>query len=392
MKQFYRFMSCLLIGSAAGLVALPARAQSPEPRCDHPSLVADPKSVIPVCTSLLMGDGHDAKTRAGLLYILGRGYHRSNRIAEAIENYDAAIALDRSSADLFVSRAWAAMEVGDGDRMLLFAQEAINADPTSARAWDLLGAAYAAMGQAHAALEAYDHALRIDPRFGLALLHRGQILIRLGQTQAAVEAFEAILALPPEEVETGNLIGLNGKPASFRAAALEERANARWNSAPFDVVEADLRAAIAMELSPFRHQRLARHFRRQPGRIEDAVRAIRAAHEMAPYLVPLQHELGQYLLRAGLEEEGMAEVRRVIDKAPGFLEAYITLVKYLRLKNRTDEAIAVLEAGYNVNPPAFRWLVDRMIQGGFLAGHDIPAKATPEFRIALQKCFAARCA
>ncbi|WP_284178437.1 tetratricopeptide repeat protein [Rhabdaerophilum sp. SD176] len=392
LRQAKPLNGSILLGLLIAFFASAGRAQASEVRCDNASLAAEPINVIPVCSRLLAADGIDAKTRAGLLYILGRGYHRTNRIAEAIENYDAALALDSSSADIFVSRAWAAMELKDGDGMVHFAQEAIKADPTSARAWDMMGAIRAELGNPVAALEAYDHALRVDPKYSLALLHRGEILIRMGRPDRAVEDYETILAMPPAEVETGNLIGQNGKPASFRAAAFEGRANARWNSASLDAVETDLRAAIATEATPFRHRQLAQHFRRQPGRMDEAVGAIRAAYDMAPYLIQLQHELGEYLLYAGKEEEGLAELERVIKKAPGYMNVHSTTVIYFQRKNRIDEAVNALVAGYNANPRSYLWLLNRLVKGGYWDGKNIPEKITPKLKAAFRKCLAAKCA
>ncbi|PPD15321.1 MAG: hypothetical protein CTY25_07175 [Methylobacterium sp.] len=385
-------MCLIALGFSSGFQGSSGLAQGSGARCDNASLVAEPASVIPACMAALAEAGNEAKTRAGLLYILGRGYHRTARLAEAIESYDSALALDATSADMFVSRAWAAMEMHDVEGVHHFAQMAIRAEPSSARAWDFLGTVRLEMGDTIAALEAYEHALRIDPKFGLALLHRADVMKRLGKPERAVEDYEKILAMPPGEVETGNLIGKNGKVASFRAAALEGRATARWSSAPREVVEADLRAAIAMEPTPFRHRLLAQHFRRQPDRIEDAVRAMRASYEMAPYLVELQLLFGEYLLVAGKEEEGLAEIRSIISKTPGYMKAHSAMVIYFRMKNRLDEAIDALEVGYNANPDAYRWLIDRLISDGYWGDESRPTRTTPELKAAFRKCLSAKCA
>ncbi len=67
--------------------------------------------------------------------------------------------------------------------------------------WLNLAAAYRALGQGDAALEAVDGALRLDPHFFMALLMRASLLERAGRSREAAPAYgRAILQAPPEHM------------------------------------------------------------------------------------------------------------------------------------------------------------------------------------------------
>jgi aspartyl/asparaginyl beta-hydroxylase (cupin superfamily) len=113
-------------------------------------------------------------------------------------------------------------------------QHATQYDSGSKVLWANLAAACRTLGDLTAELEALDRALALDPRYMLALLHKGEVLERLGRTKAAVTVYEGALVAA----------GRSGSLAPQHAAALS---HAR------DVVQAghrDMEEFFARELGP----------------------------------------------------------------------------------------------------------------------------------------------
>jgi cytochrome c-type biogenesis protein CcmH/NrfG len=77
-------------------------------------------------------------------------------------------------------------------------QAVLKRDPRNVDAMTHLGLIVAIGGHDDAALETFDRALAIDPRYAPALLYRGQVLYEnKGDVKGAVEAWEKFLAVTP---------------------------------------------------------------------------------------------------------------------------------------------------------------------------------------------------
>lgn len=119
---------------------------------------------------------------------------------------------------------------------------ATQSDSSSKVLWANLAAACRILGDLTAELAALDRALSIDPRYMLALLHKGEVLERQGKTKAAVNIYEGALVAASR----------NPTAASQQAAAL---AHAR------EFVQAGHR-----EMEAFFTRKLASVLDRYPGR------------------------------------------------------------------------------------------------------------------------------
>lgn len=168
-----------------------------------------------------------------------------------------------------------------------------------ADAHHLLGLSYQMIGQRERALTALDHALRLNPRYVEALIHRGIVLGELGRDQDAQQAFDAAR-------ETGG----------------EER----------DGVTAHHAAQLAN-----RHAALGEAYV-EAGALDRAVEQYRAALALGPAFHDLRYRMGRILLDAGRTLEARDVLEDVVEARPKSADAKATLGLACYLSGDPDAA------------------------------------------------------
>lgn len=151
-----------------------------------------------------------------------------------------------------------------------------------ADAQHLLGLCYHLAGQSDRALERLDEAVRINPRYVEALVHRGVVLGELGRTDEAEEMFARA-----REVTVRGTNGIAahhaGKLANHHAALGEAYAEA--------------------------------------GSLDRAVAQYETALELGPSFQDLRLRLGRLLLESGRTLEARETLQEVVASRPGSVEA-----------------------------------------------------------------------
>jgi tetratricopeptide (TPR) repeat protein len=161
-----------------------------------------------------------------------------------------------------------------------------------ADAHHLLGVSLSLLGHTERALEQFDRALDLNPRYLEALIHRGLLLNQLGRSTEAEEC--------------------------FRRAALADTGNVKGFAAP-----------VAAQLAN-RHAELA-HSYAEVGALELAAEQYRRALELGPTCHDLRYRLARVLLEAGRALEAREELEQVVTARPAFLDAgaALGLARYL---------------------------------------------------------------
>ncbi|NOT07415.1 MAG: tetratricopeptide repeat protein [Gemmatimonadales bacterium] len=155
-----------------------------------------------------------------------------------------------------------------------------------ADAHHLLGLSLALLGQRERALEEFERALALNPRYIEANIHRGVLLNELGRPEEAEEAFKAATVY--------------GEPA------------VQGFSRP-------VAATLANQ-----HARLGEAYA-EAGGLKEAIGEFRRAVELGPAFHDLRYRLARLLLEAGRPLEAREELEFIVREHPDFLDALASL-------------------------------------------------------------------
>ena len=120
---------------------------------------------------------------------------------ETISRLDSEISVERSNAELHVTRAWQLNEINQPALALQDAERAARLDPKSAGASAECSYALMKLGRADEALQQIKHATALDPTFATAWQYRGELEMARGETLSAIESFSHALETTQTAVE-----------------------------------------------------------------------------------------------------------------------------------------------------------------------------------------------
>lgn len=121
----------------------------------------------------------------------GNAYDDKGEYRKAIENYDAAIAIDIEFAQAYNARANCRSKIKNHKDALLDYNKAIAIDPNYAVAYYNRGITHKHLKNLEASMDDYNKAIDLDPKFAHAFNGRGNVKTILGDTQAAGKDFES---------------------------------------------------------------------------------------------------------------------------------------------------------------------------------------------------------
>jgi tetratricopeptide (TPR) repeat protein len=163
--------------------------------------------------------GSDAKAQAAAYYERGNMQLDAGANAEAIADYDRAIALDPSNARAFNNRALAYVALGRTDQALADYAAAIELDPGYVRAYENRLRLLEQRGDFKGIAADYRQLAALDPKNAARYLYReGSALHGLRDFAGARQAYDAALAADPQQVdalyERGLLSFAEGNPTA----------------------------------------------------------------------------------------------------------------------------------------------------------------------------------
>jgi tetratricopeptide (TPR) repeat protein len=196
-----------------------------------------------------------------------------------------------------------------------------------------LAVAHNKLGQHHRMHEEVRAALRINPRYGQAVLFEAALLMRAGRTgdglARAVEAASLDRRLETPEFQEGIRLADEGRWIEAADRLLSVRPSQADDSADL------MRLGDAF----MSRQRWA-----------DAEQAYRQALEMAPGFADLHARRGQALLELDRLEDAVEEFQEAVAQNPGYAEAHALLGVALRRAGREQEAKAAFRAALDADP------------------------------------------
>ncbi|HUB17725.1 MAG TPA: tetratricopeptide repeat protein [Acidobacteriaceae bacterium] len=103
--------------------------------------------------------------------------------------------------------AQAALQRGDHDQAVAYAQRAAQAAPENAQLWFLLGYAARLDAKLRLAMDAYNHGLRLEPSSLLGLSGLAQTYAQAGRAKEAEDLLKKVLAADPKQVDDAVVLG-----------------------------------------------------------------------------------------------------------------------------------------------------------------------------------------
>jgi tetratricopeptide (TPR) repeat protein len=215
--------------------------------------------------------------------------------------------------------------------------------PENANARNNLGLALFRAGQAAEAVQQYEAALGLEPRFPGVMNNLGNALDQSGRTADAIRAYEGALRLEPAFAAAHFNLGKAYERAGrvpeaieqFEAAAKAEPDNAR--------------AYLALGNALI-----------QSGQAEAAIGDYEQALRIQPDLAEASNNLGIVLCRSGRLEDGIKRIDAAIRAQPDFAPAYFSRGIAMMQTGRRDEAIAAFGKVLELRPndPAARRMLE----------------------------------
>ena len=159
------------------------------------ALIAHQQGRLDDCLRLGRDAAAGTPAAARVPYLMGTALSRASRPAEALANFDRAIALQTDFADAHGARANALADLGRRDEALAAYDEALKLKPDSAADWCNRGNLLADLGRSDAALASFDRAVALQPDDAQFHFNRANLLNDLGRAEQALAGYDRALAL-----------------------------------------------------------------------------------------------------------------------------------------------------------------------------------------------------
>ena len=175
---------------------------------------------------------------------LGAALGHLNRLDEAADYFDMALAIDSQHVETLINYGVARSRQGDEDSAVKFFLRALDADPGDASAWHNLGLARSRQGRTDEAVRAYREALNRDPVHVEAQNNLAGVLYAIGQHDEAIARWRTAA-----EINPGNLPALINLTAALTARG-EHTETIRLLRAGYRIIpeSRDLRYRLAVQL------------------------------------------------------------------------------------------------------------------------------------------------
>jgi tetratricopeptide (TPR) repeat protein len=258
--------------------------------------------IVAVAANWPMG-GPDAR-RAITENNLGAALQEEGRLADAIERYRRALALDADSTPARNNLGTALRAAGRIDEAIAVYGEALTRDGDAARVQFNLGNARMAARDVAGAVAAFRAAVAADPQYGEAFNNLGEALAAAGDGNAAIEAFRRAVQLQPRAaLPRGNLASALASGGDRRAALAEYR-----DALALDPANAGLRYDYGSLLL-------------EEGFFVAAADALRESIRLAPNSPAAYNNLGIALASEGRMPEAVRAWEEALRLKPDFADA-----------------------------------------------------------------------
>ncbi len=249
---------------------------------------------------------------------------------------------------------------GEAERVLATASKSPHAP---ASVFMRLGAAILNQGRYAEAIDVLNHALKLDPRDADIHLNLGQALARMGNPVAARHEFESVLKTAPDHTDAIYNLGV----IALECDALDEARGWFERALAVDGRHVDslvnLGVVLQKQLYPVRaFACLQQALAIQPtmtgarfalasaylafGRYDDGIQELHRILGAEANHIGSLAALGDALFKTGQADAARVAAQRASELDPTAVEPYAVLSEFHASRNEVDEAIHILEMGY----------------------------------------------
>jgi tetratricopeptide (TPR) repeat protein len=229
-------------------------------------------------------------------------------------------------------------------------QQILQADPSQAQVWYLLGALWASLAQPEEAIASFRQALRHQPEHVHAQNHLGTVLAQQGKLAEAAGCFGRALRLNP---------GFSEAQRNLQQTITRLRQRKRVDAVAVDPQLAEAHHTLGLALA-------------RQGKPEEAEDYFRQAIQLRPNYPEAHNNLGVALVHQGRLDEAIDCFRTVLRLTPDHPPALHNLGKNVLVKGNVEEALACFDRALQLDPEHVDAHLDRatlwLMKGDFERG------------------------
>ena len=366
---------------------LGAMSSASAAECTMGQVAIDSASVITPCGERLAAHNLSDRDRAQAHFVRGRGYHRTQRLNEAAEDYRAAFALDPKNAEILVSWSNVDVRLRRMDDYKTRVEQAYALNPRNARVLRSVGALLSDRGESDKAFEFYSKAIEVDPTEGFALYFRARQYRFRRQFAEAIADASALLAIPPARLnDAQGFLDEDGIVRDFRVKALLERAYSYEDSGRLDLAEKNYDAAVDAGRSAPALAARAHFLGFYVQRKDDALRDLTEAVHKEPRNSKVLYALGISLAGFKRFEEAFAAFDAAVTARPDYTTGLIMRARMHRQFGRTDAAVRDLKTAVSLDRRELNGLMNALRHAGYWSEPGLPGGQTRELDDAMRAC------
>ena len=366
---------------------LGAMSSASAAECTMGQVAIDSASVITPCGERLAAHNLSDRDRAQAHFVRGRGYHRTQRLNEAGEDYRAAFALDPKNAEILVSWSNVDVRLRRMDDYKTRVEQAYALNPRNARVLRSVGALLSDRGESDKAFEFYSKAIEVDPTEGFALYFRARQYRFRRQFAEAIADASALLAIPPARLnDAQGFLDEDGIVRDFRVKALLERAYSYEDSGRLDLAEKNYDAAVDAGRSAPALAARAHFLGFYVQRKDDALRDLTEAVHKEPRNSKVLYALGISLAGFKRFEEAFAAFDAAVTARPDYATGLTMRARMHRQFGRTDAAVRDLKTAVSLDQRELNGLMNALRNAGYWSEPGLPSRQTRDLDDAMRAC------
>ena len=355
--------------------------------CTMDQAAIDSASVIAPCSERLATHNLSDRDRAQAHFVRGRGYHRTQRLNEAAEDYRAAFALDPKNEEILVSWSNVDLRLRRMDDYKSRVEQAYALNPKNPRVLRSVGALLFNFGEQDKAFEFYSKAIEVDPTEGFALYYRAREYRFKRKFAEAIADASALLTVSQAGLnDARSFLDEDGIVRDFRVKALLERAYSYEDSGRLDLAEKNYDAAVDAGRSAPALAARAHFLGFYVQRKDDALRDLTEAVHKEPRNSKVLYALGISLAGFKRFEEAFAAFDAAVTARPDYATGLTMRARMHRQFGRTDAAVRDLKTAVSLDQRELNGLMNALRNAGYWSEPGLPSRQTRDLDDAMRAC------